>query len=199
MDGDTQPKRQTDRRAVVAVVGDGTLAEGASSRTLARRLGCALVSAGYRVVCGGRGGVMEEVCRGAHEAPEYLDGSTIGVMPGGSHREANRWVDIVIPTSLGHARNTIVAQADAVVAIGGGAGTLSEIAMAWIHDRLVLAFRVAGWSGRLADTRIDDRTRFPDIEDDRIFGVTTPEEACAMLGRHLTRYRRARLGEGGSP
>ncbi len=74
-------------------------------------------------------------------------------------------------------------------AIGGGAGTLTELAFAWIHRRLVIAFRVPGWSGRLAGTRIDDRVRFRSIPDDQVFGVDTPEEALAVLSARLPSYR----------
>ena len=73
-----------------------------------------------------------------------------------------------------------------------GAGTLSELAFAWIYRRLVIAFRVPGWSGRLAGTRIDDRVRFPTIPDDQVFAVDEPEEAVAVLRARLAQYRDAR-------
>jgi uncharacterized protein (TIGR00725 family) len=111
----------------------------------------------------------------------------IGLLPGGDPGAANPHVDVALATGLGHVRNALVAHADAVVAIGGGAGTLSELALAWVHDRLVIAFRAGGWSGKLAGTRLDERVRFPGDPDDRIHGVDTPAEAIALLRARLPR------------
>ena len=105
-------------------------------------------------------------------------------------------LDIALATGLDQARNFIVANSDAVIAIGGGAGTLSEMAAAWQLQRLLIAFRVQGWSGRLADTRIDERVRYPDIAEDRAHGVDTPQEAIELLRRWLPKYH---LRHGGIP
>ncbi len=79
------------------------------------------------LICGGLGGVMEAACRGARES----GGTTVGILPGTDRSAANPYVDIAIPTGLGEARNAIVARsADALIAIGGAYGTLSEIAFA---------------------------------------------------------------------
>ena len=94
---------------------------------LAEQVGRSLAEAGCTLVCGGRGGVMAAACRGAKTA----GGVTIGILPGYDASEANEWVDHPIPTGLGHARNAVVVAAgDAVIAIGGGFGTLSEIGLA---------------------------------------------------------------------
>jgi uncharacterized protein (TIGR00725 family) len=70
---------------------------------------------------------MEAACRGAHEA----GGRTVGILPGADRAAANRFVDVAVPTGLGEARNALVVRsADALVAVGGGYGTLSEIALA---------------------------------------------------------------------
>ncbi len=109
----------------VAVVGAG-LATDAEYRT-ARSLGRALAEAGAVVVCGGRGGVMEAVARGVTEG----GGVTVGILPGAEAAEANAWVGIPLATGMGEARNALVVRAaEAVVAVGGGWGTLSEIALA---------------------------------------------------------------------
>ena len=79
------------------------------------------------LVCGGLGGVMEAACRGARSR----GGMTVGLLPGTDRDDANGWVVLALPTGLGEARNALVVRAaDAVVAIGGGWGTLSEIALA---------------------------------------------------------------------
>jgi hypothetical protein len=81
----------------------------------------------------------------------------IGILPGNDPAVGNRWVDIAIPTGMGHARNVlVVATADAVVAIGGGAGTLSEMALAWQLGRPLVGLLVAGHSLRFAGQALDD-------------------------------------------
>jgi uncharacterized protein (TIGR00725 family) len=79
------------------------------------------------VVCGGLGGAMEAACRGAKQA----GGTTVGILPGTDRSAANPYVDFALPTGLGEARNALVVRAaDVVIAVGGGYGTLSEIALA---------------------------------------------------------------------
>lgn len=110
----------------VAVCGPG---EGASAGELAwaEEVGGRLAEAGAILVCGGLGGVMEAACRGARSRL----GFTIGLLPGDSRGDANGWVSLAIPTGMGEARNVLIVRAaDAVVAIGGGWGTLSEVAFA---------------------------------------------------------------------
>lgn len=93
----------------------------------AETVGRALAEAGAVVVCGGLGGVMEAACRGANAA----GGTTLGILPGEDRRAANEYVDLAVATGLGEARNAVVVRsADAMVAVGGEYGTLSEIALA---------------------------------------------------------------------
>ena len=142
----------------MAIVGwGGELA--AEVEAQAEALGRAAVDAGFRVVCGGLGGVMAAACRGAASSEHYTEGDVIGLLPGPDKASANPWVDIVIPTDLGHARNLlVVATSDVVVAVGGGAGTLSELALAWQLGRPVVALAQAeGWGATLAGTSIDAR------------------------------------------
>jgi len=81
---------------------------------------------GWVVVTGGLGGVMEAAAKGAREA----GGLSLGILPGGDRREANPYIDIAIATHTHHARNAIIAQtADALIAIDGEYGTLSEVAL----------------------------------------------------------------------
>lgn len=109
----------------IAVVGASAArdAELAAAETIGRVLG----EAGAIVITGGRGGVMEAASRGAAEA----GATTIGMLPGTERTDANPFVTVAIPTGLGELRNgLIIRAADAVVAVGGAYGTLSEIALA---------------------------------------------------------------------
>jgi uncharacterized protein (TIGR00725 family) len=80
-------------------------------------------------------------------------------MPGTDAKSANPWCDIVLPTGLGHARNVLTALAgDFIVAVGGGAGTLSELCFGWVHGRPIYVLQGSGgWSDRLAGGALDHR------------------------------------------
>jgi len=184
----------TPRRPVIAVVGDAKLSETSPAYILTHNIGQALVEAGYRVLTGGLGGVMEAALRGARSSRLYAPGDTIGVLPGFDPDDANQFADVIIPTGLDHARNSIVASADALVAVGGGAGTLSEICFAWMHNRLIIGMRVDGWSCNLADQRVDQRQRYPEIPDDRVYGANTEKDVIATLEMQLPRYQRRHHG-----
>ena len=110
----------------IAVVGGDRAADGEECR-IAGEVGRALGRRGAVLVCGGLGGVMEAACRGAREQ----GGTTVGLLPGLDRRAANEHVDVALATGLGEARNALVVRAvDAVIAVGGEFGTLSEIALA---------------------------------------------------------------------
>lgn len=161
-----------ERRFIAAVIGSArtTPAEAA----VAEELGRCLVDAGFRVLTGGMGGVMEAACRGAHTSPAYQSGDTLGVLPTYAASDANPWVDIPICTGLNHARNLIVvATADVVLIVGGRAGTLSEIALAWQLGRPLIAVDTPGWGHDLAGSQLDDRGAHP------IEGPFAPAEAAA--------------------
>jgi uncharacterized protein (TIGR00725 family) len=109
----------------IAVAGPGVA--GDEETAAAEAVGGGLARAGAVVVCGGLGGVMAAACRGAKAA----GGTTVGILPGPDRTAANEWVDIAFATGLGEARNALVVRAaDALVAVGGAFGTLSEIALA---------------------------------------------------------------------
>lgn len=123
-------------RLLVAVIGAAACTP-AEARA-AEVVGEVLAEGGATLLCGGRGGVMEAACRGARKA----GGLTIGILPGDDPSEANPYVDVPIATGLGEARNAIVARtAQAVVAIGGRYGTLSEIAFALKHGLPVIGIK----------------------------------------------------------
>jgi uncharacterized protein (TIGR00725 family) len=116
----------------VSVIGGSRVDEPTAER--ARTVGRLIAERGYTVVCGGLGGVMEAVCAGASEA----GGETVGILPTADRRDANEYVDTAVATGLGHARNAmVVMNGDAVVAVDGGAGTLSELGFAGVFDRPV--------------------------------------------------------------
>ncbi len=118
----------------IAVIGSGT--PDARRDAQAERVGHLLAEAGATVVCGGLDGVMAAVCRGARGA----GGRTVGILPGADRSAANPWIDLAVPTGMGEARNVLVVRAGrAVVAIGGGFGTLSELAFARKLDVPVVA------------------------------------------------------------
>jgi uncharacterized protein (TIGR00725 family) len=136
---------------------------------LAEGVGEEIAKRGAAVVCGGLGGVMEAACRGAKKH----GGTTIGILPTDFKEHANQYVDIAIPTGMGYARNFLVAKSgDAVIAIAGSAGTLSEMAIAWFSDRPVVALVPSGgWAKRLAGSKIDER------RDDVVIPAETPQDA----------------------
>lgn len=143
---------------VISVIGAGT-SDDALDAT-AYRVGHLLAEAGFATACGGLGGVMAEVCRGAREH----GGITIGILPGPDPADANPHVDVALPTGMGEARNVLVVRAGAaVIAIGGGFGTLSEIAFARKLDVPVVGLRT--W-------------RLP---DDGIIHESTPESAVRRV------------------
>ena len=112
-------------RPVIAVIGAGEC--DVRIYNLAESAGTALADKKYSIICGGLGGVMEGVCKGAKKS----GGLTIGILPGDNPAEANPYVDIPIATGMGIGRNIIIIRsAKAVLAINGSYGTLSEIAYA---------------------------------------------------------------------
>ena len=109
----------------MAVVGPG--AASAEQEATAEEVGRLLARRGAVVVCGGLGGVMEAACRGASRE----GGTTVGLLPGLDRGAANPFVSVAVATGLGEARNALVVRAaDALIAVGGAYGTLSEIALA---------------------------------------------------------------------
>jgi uncharacterized protein (TIGR00725 family) len=109
----------------VAVVGSSDATT--EQISAAEQIGRGLAQGGAVLVCGGGGGVMAAACRGADSA----GGLTIGLLPGDDRRAANEWVGVALATGLGELRNGLIVRvSDAVIAVGGEYGTLSEVALA---------------------------------------------------------------------
>jgi len=162
------------RRPVLSVVGNsGPVPQEVFD--LAYDVGRRAVDAGFRVATGGLDGVMEAVSRGARESPGWTEGMVVGVLPTLHADSANPWVDIAIPTGIGLARNAlVVAIADVVIAVRGGSGTLSEIALAWQFGKPVVAITsTGGWAAELAGRQLDHR------RDGIVEAAATAAEAVA--------------------
>jgi uncharacterized protein (TIGR00725 family) len=133
---------------------------GPEALDIAEKVGREIAQRGATLVCGGRGGVMEAACRGARDA----GGHTIGIMPGRSQQDSppNPYVEFPVFTGMGFARNVmVVLSGDAVIAIDGSYGTLSEIAYALINDVPVVGidtwdFNYHGFTGQERIVRITD-------------------------------------------
>ncbi len=147
--------------------------------TLAEAVGRALARSGITLVCGGRGGTMEAACRGARSA----GGHTVGILPGGDARESppNPYVEFPVFTGLGYTRNAIVVRSgEAVIAIDGSYGTLSEIAYALIYDIPLVGLDTWDFAYHGHDA-------------DKIVRVSDPAEAVEKAIA-LARQRRAAAG-----
>lgn len=136
----------------------------ASQIILAKEIGGLIAKEGWILVNGGLEGVMEGASQGASEA----GGTVVGIVPGPTTKEANRYVTIPIATNMGHARNIIIAHtADCLMAIGEGKGTLSEIAIGLKLGKLVVGLET--W------------------EIEGVRKVASPQEAIQKIKSHLTK------------
>ena len=150
----------------IAVIGGGRC--DAREYALAEEVGRLVAQTGAILVCGGMGGVMEAAARGAREA----NGRTVGILPGHDRSVANPYLDVVITTGMGHARNlAVVSSGDAVIAIGGEYGTLSEIGLAAKVGRPVIILE--GW--RLQR----------ELGTEGIWYASSPREALALVRQSL--------------
>jgi uncharacterized protein (TIGR00725 family) len=143
------------RTPIVAVVGGGAVETDVEH--VAEEVGRLLAARGAIVLTGGLGGVMAAACRGAKGA----GGTTIGLLPGDDRADANEWVEVSVATGLGEARNALIARAaDALIAIGGEFGTLSEMALALKIGRPVIG--IDTWELRRSGVSVDPIMRARD-------------------------------------
>jgi uncharacterized protein (TIGR00725 family) len=156
-------------KRLISIIGGATCNE--DEAQFASTIGRELSEKGYGILCGGRGGVMEAACRGASE----VGGLSIGLLPGPDLKGANPYLTFGLPTGLNEARNVLVILGgEVVVAIGGGHGTLSEIAHAVRAGKEVVGYQT--WE---ASRDKDDELQ--------IHRVESPEEALRQIDSFLER------------
>ena len=145
----------------VAVIGGYKTSK--KNYNIAYKLGRLIAKEGWILICGGREGVMEAACKGAKEE----GGITVGILPSFDGEDANKYVDIKIPTGFGYARNLLVVRAAKfIVAVDGKFGTLSEIGFALNENKVVLGINTWNIKG--------------------IIKVKTPQEAISYIKKCLT-------------
>ena len=163
--------------AVIGVIGSNADTCSPAALLAAEAVGLAIARHGATLVTGGRTGVMEAASRGAREG----GGLPVGILPSADRRDANPHVAIAIPTGLGSARGlTLIRSCDALILIGGGAGTLAELGYAYLEARRIIVLR---HTGGLADRLepflldglyVDERRLLP------LLFADTPDAAVAL-------------------
>ena len=143
------------RKIQIAVIGYNKDKSNKNSNRIAYDVGKAIAERGAILLCGGLNGVMEFACKGAKEH----GGTTVGIIPQGDFKFANKYCDIVIATGLGLARDFVVAtSADGVIVVGGGVGTLIELCVAYELNKTIIAVSNSGGTAtRYAGSYMDER------------------------------------------
>ena len=146
------------RKHIISILGGNSQVSDLALE-LAHALGKAIIDQGWLLCTGGRAGIMEAASKGARTSDLWTGHQILGVLPDDTHDGGNEFLDIVLPSGLGLTRNALVVRfSDVCVAISGGAGTLSEIALAWQFERPVAVMsNSGGWSEKLADIALDHR------------------------------------------
>ncbi len=144
---------------------------------IAYETGIEIAKSNSILITGGLGGVMKAASKGAKES----GGLTVGIIPQNDMSEANEFCDVVIPSGIGLMRDFLNAlSADGVIAIGGGAGTLSEICAAYMYSKPIVVLKNSGGtSTKFADQYLDHRKNV------KIVGVETPKEAVELIFKEI--------------
>ncbi len=185
-------KETITRKKIISVIGSASCDN--TTLAIAKKLGKRICDNNFRVATGGLGGVMEAVCMGAKESENYSEGDTLGVLPTYDVGIANKYVDIIIPTGLGFARNTILVAMGAVtIAVAGGAGTLSEISLAYqLRKPVILIDFAGGWAKKMSD--LLKRSDFLDHrKSSPIKSVSSIDEAMNHLNNTFKTTRNYKL------
>ena len=177
-------------KPIISVIGDANIEENSEEYKFAQKLGEKLIDKGYRIKTGGLNGIMKAVFKGAHNSSNKMFGDLIAILPG-QYKNVSEYADIKIATGKDLMRAEDVVDADAVISIGGGAGTLNEISIAWAKFKLILSCtEFDGWSKKLANSKIDRRIRYIDIDEDCIYGFKSIDECMKLLEKYIPIYKR---------
>ena len=177
-------------KPIISVIGDANIDENSNKYKFAEKLGEKLIDKGYRIKTGGLNGIMKAVFKGAHNSKNRMFGDLIAILPG-YNKNANEYADIKIATGKDIMRGEDIVDACAVISIGGGAGTLNEITIAWAKFKLILACsEFEGWSKELSNKKIDKRIRYCDIYEDCIYGFKSIDECMKLLEKYIPIYKR---------
>lgn len=163
--------------------------EAKAIQVLARQLGEILVDNGYIIASGGLGGVMEAVSLGARSSRHYTQGCIIGLIPNYDKSAANEYIDIALPLGFDVARNVSVASiCDCMVVIGGGSGTLSEMALAWQLNKPIIALGDYGYGGEFKNRALDLRRK------DKVLFAKSAQDLLILLRERLSYPRKVFCG-----
>ena len=166
-------KNEKNKLIPISVIGSSNTDE--KTLETAFKVGQLIASKRGIVICGGLGGIMKSVCKGAKSA----NGITLGILPGDDPNDSNDWIDIKIPTGIGYARNVLVVKASRVsIAIAGAFGTLSEIGHALAENKQVIG--LGTWKL--------DKNHLPNNTD--IIHVESPEKAVELAFKFALRQNR---------
>lgn len=149
---------------------------------VAYKIGKIVATKNAVLICGGKGGIMEHACRGAKEK----NGITVGVISGNKLNQANKYIDVeVVSGAINCSEEAlIISMSDGIIAIGGGSGTLQEIATAYRNNKPVVAIKgIPGWASKLAGKYLDDRKII------RISIAKSPENAFKLLLQKIKMIR----------
>lgn len=130
------------------------------------------------LICGGKGGIMESACKGAKEK----NGITVGVISGNKRNKSNRFVDVEIVSGMVNSSEEalIISMSDGIIAIGGGSGTLEELALAYRNRKPIVAIKgIPGWADKVAGSYLDERKLL------KIESAKTAKEAIALLMKNI--------------
>ncbi|MEM7550736.1 MAG: TIGR00725 family protein [Bacteroidota bacterium] len=170
------------RKPQISVIGDSNPSQ--ETYNAAYQIGKLLAKMGAIVITGGKLGIMEAVAKGVDEE----NGVSVGILPSSSKDESNFYNTIVMPTDMGHARNALVVlAADIVIAMGGGAGTLSELSFGWIYNKPILTLKgYGGWSDEFGNFKVDGK-REDYIVECKSMAVLKKEieKLCKSLGKTI--------------
>ncbi len=171
-------------KQIIAVIGNANIEDDIEKQKISFDLGRLIIDNGFILATGGMGGVMEYASKGARKSKNYTENSIIGILPNYNSDDANNYIDIAIPTGLGLARNLmLISMSNAVIAVGGGSGTLNEISASWQMNKLIIGLQVNGWSKKLCGNTLDER------RNDIIFCAKDAQEAIKLLNNKIKYYK----------